>query len=157
VWTIWYIWYSGGYITVFWYGLGRLEIIERYAYVKYMFVILICVWGYLWFWGLGYIWVVYVSGWCCIWLIWSFGRLVEGVNMGIPIIAGFGGYFTWLEWRGFTGLRLEIGKNRSHFYGMELPRVGAFTGKWGSGYRNPVQILGEKWKNHVFLGFWGLV
>ena len=40
----------------------------------------------------------------------------------------------------------EIGsktvKKRGKFYGMELPRVGAFTEKWGSGYRNPVQILG---------------
>ena len=34
------------------------------------------------------------------------------------------------------------------FYGMELPWVGAFTEKWGSGYRNPVQNLGEKWENH---------
>ena len=42
-------------------------------------------------------------------------------------------------------------------YGMELPRVGAFTEKWGSGYRKPVQILGENRENHVFLGFWGLV
>jgi len=27
-------------------------------------------------------------------------------------------------------------------YGMELPWVGAFTENRGSGYRNPVQILG---------------
>ena len=39
-------------------------------------------------------------------------------------------------------IRVEIVKNRVTFYGMELPRVGAFTEKWGSGYRNPVQILG---------------
>ena len=35
----------------------------------------------------------------------------------------------------------KIGENRGHFYGMELPRVGAFTENRGSGYRNPVQIL----------------
>ena len=39
-------------------------------------------------------------------------------------------------------IRVKIVKNRVTFYGMELPRVGAFTEKWGSGYRNPVQILG---------------
>ena len=33
---------------------------------------------------------------------------------------------------------LEVGD----FYGMELPRVGAFTDFRGSGYRNPVQNLG---------------
>ena len=37
---------------------------------------------------------------------------------------------------------VEISENQGYFYGMELPRVGAFTEKWGSGYRNPVQILG---------------
>ena len=35
----------------------------------------------------------------------------------------------------------KIPKNQGEFYGMELPRAGAFTEKWGSGYRNPVQIL----------------
>ena len=35
----------------------------------------------------------------------------------------------------------KIAKNGGHFYGMELPRVGAFTDFRGSGYRNPVQIL----------------
>ena len=40
------------------------------------------------------------------------------------------------------------GQKLGKFYGMELPRVGAFTEKWGSRYRNPVQILGEKWENH---------
>ena len=49
------------------------------------------------------------------------------------------------------------GQKRGKFYGMELPRVGAFTDFRGSGYRNPVQISGVKWKIHVFLGFWGLV
>ena len=36
----------------------------------------------------------------------------------------------------------KIPENGSGFYGMELPRVGAFTDFRGSGYRNPVQILG---------------
>ena len=40
------------------------------------------------------------------------------------------------------GNRVKNGQKRGKFYGMELPRVGAFTEKWGSGYRNPVQILG---------------
>ena len=51
----------------------------------------------------------------------------------------------------------KIVKNGGRFYGMELPRVGAFTEKRGSGYRNPVQISGVKWKNHVILVFPGLV
>ena len=49
------------------------------------------------------------------------------------------------------------GQKSGEFYGMELPRVGAFTEKWGSGYRNPVQILGGNRENHVKLGFPGLV
>ena len=36
----------------------------------------------------------------------------------------------------------KMAENGGGFYGMELPRVGAFTEKWGFGYRNPVQILG---------------
>ena len=51
----------------------------------------------------------------------------------------------------------KLGENRGHFYGMELPRVGAFTEKWGSRYRNPVQNLGQKSKFHVKSGFPGLV
>ena len=39
-------------------------------------------------------------------------------------------------------IRVKIVKNWVTFYGMELPRVGAFTENRGSGYRNPVQILG---------------
>jgi len=31
------------------------------------------------------------------------------------------------------------GQNQGKSYGMELPRVGAFTDFRGSGYRNPVQ------------------
>ena len=71
--------------------------------------------------------------------------------MGVDDICGL--YITW-------GWRLEIcelhssvgrgvvgcsksGLKSGKFYGMELPRVGAFTEKWGSGYRNPVQISGE--------------
>ena len=51
----------------------------------------------------------------------------------------------------------KMGEKWVTFYGMELPRVGAFTEKWGSGYRNPVQNLGQKSKFHVKLGFPGLV
>ena len=54
-------------------------------------------------------------------------------------------------------LGLGNDKNGGNFYGMELPRVGAFTEKWGSGYRNPVQNLGQKSKIHAKLGFPGLV
>ena len=43
-----------------------------------------------------------------------------------------------LRW---VGNRVKIGQKWGIFYGMELPRVGAFTEKWGSGYRNPVQNL----------------
>ena len=39
-------------------------------------------------------------------------------------------------------IRVETGQKVVNSYGMELPRVGAFTEKWGSGYRKPVQILG---------------
>ena len=52
---------------------------------------------------------------------------------------------------------VENGQKQGKSYGMELPRVGAFTEKWGSGYRNPVQNLGQKSKFHVKLGFPGLV
>ena len=51
----------------------------------------------------------------------------------------------------------KIPKNGGRFYGMELPRVGAFTENGGIRYRNPVQILGGLAKNHVKSGFWGLV
>ena len=44
------------------------------------------------------------------------------------------------------------GQKLGKFYGMELPRVGAFTEKWGSRYRNPVQILGEKCQIYVKSG-----
>ena len=60
---------------------------------------------------------------------------------------------------GFDVWVLGLGNDekRGYFYGMELPRVGAFTDFRGSGYRNPVQILGENWENHVISGFRGLV
>ena len=51
----------------------------------------------------------------------------------------------------------KMGGKWGKSYGMELPRVGAFTEKWGSRYRNPVQNLGQKSKFHVKLGFPGLV
>ena len=53
--------------------------------------------------------------------------------------------------------RLKVGQKTGEFYGMELPRVGAFTENGGIRYRNPVQILGVLAKNHENLGFWGLV
>ena len=46
------------------------------------------------------------------------------------------------------GSTSKLARKVGKFYGMELPRVGAFTDFRGSGYRNPVQILGEKWENH---------
>ena len=52
---------------------------------------------------------------------------------------------------------MVLGQKLGIFYGMELPRVGAFTDFRGSGYRNPVQILGVLAENHGNLGFWGLV
>ena len=51
----------------------------------------------------------------------------------------------------------KMGQKWVTFYGMELARVGAFTDFRGSGYRNPVQILGVKWEIYVFSGFPGLV
>ena len=56
-----------------------------------------------------------------------------------------------------VGNRVKNGKKWVVFYGMELPRVGAFTENRGSGYRNPVQILREKWEIYVFSVFPGLV
>ena len=38
-----------------------------------------------------------------------------------------------------TGKSAVSGQKSTKFYGMELPRVGAFTDFGGSGYRNPVQ------------------
>ena len=55
------------------------------------------------------------------------------------------------------GNRVKNGQKWVVSYGMELPRVGAFTDFGGSGYRNPVQILGVKWEIYVFSGFPGLV
>ena len=60
----------------------------------------------------------------------------------------------WVSWRGKLSV---LGKNRGHFYGMELPRVGAFTDFGGIRYRNPVQISGGLAKNRTKSGFWGLV
>ena len=51
----------------------------------------------------------------------------------------------------------KMGRKVGKSYGMELPRVGAFTDFRGSRYRNPVQISGVKWENHVILAFPGLV
>ena len=51
----------------------------------------------------------------------------------------------------------KIAKNGGHFYGMELPRVGAFTDFRGSGYRNPVHFL-DYFSNFTLIsGFSGLV
>ena len=43
------------------------------------------------------------------------------------------------------------------FYGMELPRVGAFTDFGGSRYRNPVHFLGTFHDFPLFSEFSGLV
>ena len=50
---------------------------------------------------------------------------------------------------GGPGKSAVSGQKSTKSYGMELPRVGAFTEKWGSGYRNPVHFLGVFPKNHV--------
>ena len=62
-------------------------------------------------------------------------------------------WYCVIEWLN----RLKIGQKQGDSYGMELPRVGAFTDFRGSGYRNPVQILGVLAEKHENLGFWGLV
>ena len=59
--------------------------------------------------------------------------------------------------RGGTRKLAVSGQKSGKSYGMELPRVGAFTDFGGPRYRNPVQILGGLAKNHEILGFWGLV
>ena len=64
---------------------------------------------------------MYIVGW-----IYEFMWVV-----GISADEGVGTMHRWAK------NELKMGK----FYGMELARVGAFTEKWGSGYRNPVQIL----------------
>ena len=58
-------------------------------------------------------------------------------------------------WRG--GKLVISGQKLEKFYGMELPRVGAFTDFGGFRYRNPVQNYGENRKNQLNLEFWGLV
>ena len=47
----------------------------------------------------------------------------------------------------------KIASKTGKFYGMELPWVGAFTEKWGSGYRNPVHFWGVFSKNQAKSGF----
>ena len=52
-------------------------------------------------------------------------------------------WFDWwvVEYTACGALRrVENGRKSGKSYGMELPRVGAFTDFGGSGYRNPVQI-----------------
>ena len=44
--------------------------------------------------------------------------------------------------RYFGGLTAKFDDFPPDFYGMELPRVGAFTDFGGSRYRNPVHFLG---------------
>ena len=58
--------------------------------------------------------------------------IYETMMLGVDLCSGDVGWCSDMP---------KIAKNGGHFYGMELPRVGAFTEKWGSGYRNPVQIL----------------
>ena len=81
-------------------------------------------------------------------------------------VVGVGGicelYITW-DWRfgdvycivvwGCGAVRCsKSGLESGKFYGMELPRVGAFTENRGSGYRKPVQISGENRENHLKSG-----
>ena len=70
-------------------------------------------------------------------------------------IRGVGIWYSLSTYVGCGSLKngLKLGK----FYGMEWPWVGAFTDFRGSGYRNPVQILGEKCQNYVKSGNSGLV
>ena len=56
-----------------------------------------------------------------------------------------------------TGKSAVSGQKSTKFYGMELPRVGAFTDFRGSGYRNPVHFLGTFHDFPLFSGFSGLV
>ena len=72
-------------------------------------------------------------------------------TVGVNLVFGIDG----VAWRG--GKLVILGQKLEKFYGMELPRVGAFTEKWGSRYRNPVQNYGENRKNQLKLEFWGLV
>ena len=64
---------------------------------------------------------------------------------------------SWVHWLSDIGFSPKNAQKRVEFYGMELPRVGAFTENGGIRYRNPVQILGVLAKNHGKLEFWGLV
>ena len=70
----------------------------------------------------------------------------------LPEVEGLGFVYCILVWGcgavGYSKSGLKSGK----FYGMELPRVGAFTENRGSGYRNPVQISGENRENHLKSG-----
>ena len=81
------------------------------------------------------------------WHIWGDGGTctVCGAIIGEVDICKIRGSIEWywgLNIMLSGEIRVKIVKNWVTFYGMKLPRVGAFTEKWGSGYRNPVQILG---------------
>ena len=76
------------------------------------------------------------------------GRMILDGKWGCRVCVD--GTHLWYLW-------VKIVKNQGNFYGMELPRVGAFTDFRGSGYRNPVQNLGQKSKFRVKSGFPGLV
>ena len=70
----------------------------------------------------------------------------------LPETGGLGFVYCIVVW-GCGAVRYpKSGQKSGKSYGMELPRVGAFTEKWGSGYRNPVQILGENRENHLKSG-----
>ena len=69
----------------------------------------------------------------------------------MSLVSGIDGVTRW------SGKLVILGQKLEKFYGMELPRVGAFTDFRGSGYRNPVQNYGENRKNQPKSGFWGLV
>ena len=59
--------------------------------------------------------------------------------------------------RYFGGFTMEFDDFPPDFYGMKRARVGAFTEKWGFGYRNPVHFLGHFPIFPLILGFSGLV
>jgi len=75
--------------------------------------------------------------------------IADSYNYKLGYVDGHRECFRPLWWEN----RVENGQKWVIFYGMELPRVGAFTEKWGSGYRNPVHFLGVKWEIYVFSGF----
>ena len=91
------------------------------------------------------------------WVINNIGGLmwwvsVVYVNCILPGTGGLGVVYCIVVW-GCGAVRCsKSGLESGKFYGMELPRVGAFTENRGSGYRKPVQISGENRENHLKSG-----